>query len=231
MAKPSGALDITSDTVDPLSIDLEEWNTYIVEGTSNVAPLYMYTCSRVPMVPGELQTDGNLSAARLELGISSTGLADEQAVFRTKVFRDRNGTSNTPLGGATLEAGGADPWIHCYRNNNWIMSPPEIGALHGPIEISGVHGNIALSQGAWNWIGIWCHWKSDVQEPVACDRVDTHMGTKTVDDTCSPNNFASAYHAMSGFALTLNTFALMNSGGFGTGVFAVPMFGYPVPMS
>jgi hypothetical protein len=104
MAKPSGALDITSDTVDPLSIDLEEWNTYIVEGASNVAPLYMYTCSRVPMVPGELQTDGNLSAARLELGISSTGLADEQAVFRTKVFRDRNGTSNTPLGGATLEA-------------------------------------------------------------------------------------------------------------------------------
>jgi len=231
MAMPAGALDVTSDTTHPLSIDLESWNRYDADLGTNPLPVYMYVCSRVPLVPGDLQDSGTDSAARLRLGFASIGVAEEPAELRVKIFRDVNGSDQTFLGGRTFEANDADCWLTCYRTDEWIGSRGGSNTPHGPIEMQANHANLTATQENFEWTGIWAHWKNDEYSPVACDRVEWKIGTKDTDQTVEPDNFASAYNMMSGFALGLNTYTLMNCGGFGCGVFAVPMFGYPEPES
>lgn len=226
MAKPTGALDVTSDTADPLTIGLETWNNYDPDGWQD-EPIRMYVISRVPLVPGQLMDDGADGAARFRLGMSTGGATNEPGLVSAQIFRDKYGTSNTLLGAASLEAGEAE-WIECFRTDNWATYPAGF-AMHGPIEITMKHGNITVSQDAFNVLGLWAYWFSDDDDPLATDRVDWMVKNADSDPTTDSLSFCSAWHCMSGHALSQNTYTYMNCGGFGCGVFSVPFFGYPEP--
>ena len=221
MAKPDHAIAI--EVLENCQIDLEALQAYsAVPAESTYKKCYMYAITRIPVAPREMRGGTQDGFARPRFMLGSSGVDDVGVSYKSI-----SNSAGYPwsLGGTVL--GPAEARYYTTASfPAWRQVADSESPSYGVIEIELEHQNVSATQDALAIHGIGCYMQAreDYQtDPVAMDSLEMILA----DHPCEYFDHASAWDMMSGFALSLNTLTYLNSGGFGTGVFASPFWGWP----
>ena len=213
MAKPDYAIDCSdpSDT----SIDLVDAQETINRSTA-VNPIYLYAISRIPMAPPELHSTGKEAPCkpRFLLGLfgqySSVHLAVKAsgAPILSHVLAHDDAEYNTCAHNLDYPTTLGDQLSEHFAIFEFRLLPIFTGELY-ELDVN----------------GIWCYMQAGTDTQTAPITMRALDLLPTTDPPCEPNDFVSAWDSCGALSRSMNTLTYLNSGGFGTGVFSVPLGG------